>query len=151
MRSLAIWMLLFAFTAGTVAARDETIDELKSRAQNAPPQDRPHLRIRIAELQLRNADKLYKEGDVEHARAAVDEIVTYSEQARDSAVETKKYLKNVEITVRKIAERLRDIKRTLALEDQPPIDQAVQRLEEVRTSLLKRMFSNDKDKSKEKK
>ncbi len=52
---------------------------------------------------------------------------------------------------RKIAERLRDIKRTLALEDQPPIDQAVQRLEEVRTSLLKRMFSNDKDKSKEKK
>ncbi len=70
MRSLAIWMLLFAFTAGTVAARDETIDELKSRAQNAPPQDRPHLRIRIAELQLRNADKLYKEGDVEHARAA---------------------------------------------------------------------------------
>ncbi len=151
MRSLAIWMLLFAFTAGTVAARDETIDELKSRAQNAPPQDRPHLRIRIAELQLRNADKLYKEGDVEHARAAVDEIVTYSEQARDSAVETKKHLKNVEITVRKIAERLRDIKRTLALEDQPPIDQAVQRLEEVRTSLLKRMFSNDKDKSKEKK
>ncbi len=113
MRSLAIWMLLFAFTAGRVAARDETIDELKSRAQNAPPQDRPHLRIRIAELQLRNADKLYKEGDVEHARAAVDEIVTYSEQARDSAVETKKHLKNVEITVRKIAERLRDIKRTL--------------------------------------
>jgi len=151
MRSLAIWMLLFAFTAGRVAARDETIDELKSRAQNAPPQDRPHLRIRIAELQLRNADKLYKEGDVEHARAAVDEIVTYSEQARDSAVETKKHLKNVEITVRKIAERLRDIKRTLALEDQPPIDQAVQRLEEVRTSLLKRMFSKEKDKDKEKK
>ncbi len=151
MRSLAIWMLLFAFTAGTVAARDETIDELKSRAQNAPPQDRPHLRIRIAELQLRNADKLYKEGDVEHARAAVDEIVTYSEQARDSAVETKKHLKNVEITVRKIAERLRDIKRTLVPEDQVPIDQAVQRLEEVRTTLLQQMFSKDKDKDKEKK
>jgi hypothetical protein len=151
MRSLAIWMLLFVLVAGTAAARDETLDELKSRAANAPPQERPHLRIRIAELQLRNADKLYKEGDVEHARAAVDEIVTYSEQARDSAVETKKHLKNVEITVRKIAERLRDIKRTLALEDQPPIDQAVQRLEEVRTSLLKRMFSKEKDKDREKK
>ena len=148
MRSLVIWMLLFVLVAGTAAARDETLDELKSRAANAPAQDRPHLRIRIAELQLRNADKLYKEGDVEHARAAVDEIVSYSEQARDSAVETKKHLKNVEITVRKIAERLRDIKRTLAPEDQLPIDQAVQRLEEVRTSLLQRMFSKEKDKGK---
>ena len=151
MRSLAIWMLLFAVIAGTAAARDETIDELKSRVPNASPQDRPRLCIRIAELQLRNADKLYKEGDIEHARAAVDEIVTYSEQARDAAVETKKHLKHVEITARKLAERLRDIKRTLALEDQPPIDQAVQRLEEVRTSLLKRMFSKEKDKDKEKK
>jgi hypothetical protein len=155
MRSLAIWMLLFAFAAGTVVAGDETIDELKQRVQNAPPQDRPRLCVRIAELQLRNADKLYKAGDVEHARAAVDEIITYSEQARDFAVETNKHLKHVEITVRKIAERLRDIKRILAIEDQPPIDQAVQRLEEVRTSLLQRMFSKDKgrdkDRNKEKK
>ena len=150
MRSLAIWMLLFAFAAGTASANDETLEQLKSRVPNTPPQDRPRLCVRIAELQLRNADKLYKAGDVEHARAAVDEIVTYSEQARDSAVETNKHLKHVEITVRKIAERLRDIKRILAIEDQPPIDQAVQRLEEVRTSLLQRMFSKDKDRDKDK-
>ncbi len=150
MRSLAIWMLLFTFAAGTASANDETLEQLKSRVPNAPPQDRPRLCIRIAELQLRNVDKLYKAGDVEHARAAVDEIITYSEQARDSAVETNKHLKHVEITVRKIAERLRDIKRILAIEDQPPIDQAVQRLEEVRTSLLQRMFSKDKDRDKDK-
>jgi hypothetical protein len=150
MRTLAIWTLLFAFATGPAAAGDETIEELKPRVQNASPQDRPRLCIRIAELQLRNADRLYKAGDVEHARAAVDEIVTYSEQARDSAIETKKHLKHVEITARKIAERLRDIKRTQALEDQPPIDEAVQRLEQVRTSLLQQMFSKDKDKEKEK-
>jgi len=150
MRSLAIWMLLFAVVAASTAASDENLDQLKSRVPNAPPQDRPGLCIRIAELQLRNADKLYKNGDVEHARAAVDEIVTYSEQSRDSAVETKKHLKNIEIAVRKIAERLRGIKRTLAFEDQLPIDQAVQRLEEVRTSLLQRMFSKEKEKEKDK-
>ena len=150
MRSVAIWMLFFAVVAGPAPANDETLEQLKSRVQNAPPQDRPRPCIRIAERQLRNADKLYKAGDVEHARAAVDEIVTYSEQARDSAVETNKHLKHVEITVRKIAERLRDIKRILAIEDQPPIDQAVQRLEEVRTSLLQRMFSKDKDRDKDK-
>jgi hypothetical protein len=65
-------------------------------------------------------------------------------------VETKKHLKNIEITARKIAERLRNIKRTVALEDQAPIDQAVQSLEEVRTSLLQHMFSNEKDKERDK-
>jgi len=144
MRSLVIWTLVFTVAAGTAVARDETLDELKSRVQNALPQDRPKLCVQIAELQLRNADKLYRDGDVEQARAAVADIVTYSEQARDSAVETKKRLKNVEIAVRKIAERLRDIKRTLPYEEQPAIEHAVQRLEEIRTSLLKQMFSKEK-------
>lgn len=144
MRSLVIWTLVFTVAAGTAVARDETLDELKSRVQNALPQDRPKLCVQIAELQLRNADKLYRDGDVEQARAAVTDIVTYSEQARDSALETKKRLKNVEIAVRKVAERLRDIKRTLPYEEQPAIEHAVQRLEEIRTSLLKQMFSKEK-------
>jgi hypothetical protein len=52
-----------------------------------------------------------------------------------------------------MADKLRDIKRTLALEDQPPVEQAIGRLEDVRTALLKEMFANDKknDKKKEKK
>jgi hypothetical protein len=150
MRSLAIWMLLFALVAAGSAA-DETLDGLKTRAQNALPQDRPHLCIQVAELQLRSADKLYRDGDVEQARAAVDDIVLYSEKARDSATETRKHLKNVEIAARKMAERLRDIKRTLAFEDQAPVEYAVQRLEEIRTSLLQQMFSKDKGKDKEKK
>jgi soluble cytochrome b562 len=144
MRSFAIWMLLLAGLAGTAAARDESADELKSRVQKALPQDRPRLFMQIAEVQLHNADHLYQDGDVEHARAAVDDIVASSEQARDSATETKKHLKNVEITVRKIAERLRDIKRTLVVEDQAHVEHAVQRLEEIRTALLKQMFSKEK-------
>jgi hypothetical protein len=144
MRRLAIWMLLVVLAAGTAAARDETVDELKTRVQSALPQDRPRLYVQIAQLQLRSADKLYKDGDVELARAAVGDIVAYSEKARDSATETKKHLKNVEIAVRKMAERLRNIKRTLAFEDQPPVDHAVQQLEDIRTSLLKGMFSKEK-------
>jgi soluble cytochrome b562 len=144
MRSLVIWTLLCTFAAGTAVARDETVEELKSRVQNALPQDRPKLCMQIVELQLHNADRLYQDGDFELARAAVADIVTYSEQARDSAVETKKHLKNVEIAVRKVAERLRDIKRTLPYEEQPAAEHAVQRLEEVRTSLLKQMFSKEK-------
>jgi hypothetical protein len=143
MRKLAIWMFLLALAAGS-AAKDETVDELKSRLQNANPQDRPTVCVQIARLQLRNADKLYTDGKVEQARAAVDDIVTYSGQARDAATQSRKHLKNVEIAVRKISEKLRDIKRTLAFEDQPPLEQAIQRLEEIRTSLLKEMFKKEK-------
>jgi hypothetical protein len=145
MRRLIVSLLLITFTFTLcAAAKDESVSELKSRVESARPEDRPGLCLQIAHEQLRNADKLYSEGQTEQARAAVDDIVIYFEKARDSAAQTKKHLKNVEIAARKISEKLRDIKRTLAFEDQPPVDQAIKRLEDIRTALLKEMFSKDK-------
>ena len=146
MRRFALTILLLALASGYGAARDETIDELKARVETARPEDRPDLYMRIAQHQLRNADKLYTEGQVDQARAAVDDIVAYCEKARDATVQTKKHLKNVEIDVRKIADKLRDIKRTLAFDDQPPVDQATRRLEDIRTALLKEMFAKENKK-----
>jgi hypothetical protein len=143
MRSLLVWMVLVA-VATTAVARDESVDDLKSKVKNAQPQDRPGLCVQIAERQLRNADTLYRDGDIEKARSAIEDIIFYSEQASDSATATKKHLKNVEIAVRKIAEKLRDVKRTLSIEDQPVVQHAVDRLEEIRTTLLKHMFSKEK-------
>jgi len=151
MRRLTILVFLIVSTLVVYAtAKDETVDELKARFESARPEDRPGLAIRIAQHQLRNADKLYGEGNIEQGRVAVDDIVSYSEKARDAATETKKHLKNIEIDARKMAEKLRDIKRTLAFEDQPPIEQAIRRLEDIRTSLLQEMFTKD-NKKKEKK
>jgi hypothetical protein len=147
MRRLAFAMILLAL-ASAYGAKDETVDELKSRFESTRPEDRPELGIRIAQHQLRDADKLYSEGNADRARAAVDDIVTYSEKARDAAIQTRKRLKNVEIEVRKMAEKLRDIKRTLAFEDQAPVEQAVRRLEDVRTTLLKEMFAKEDKKEK---
>jgi hypothetical protein len=53
-------------------------------------------------------------------------------------------LKNVEIAIRKMSEKLNDIKRTLAFEDQPAVADAVRRLEDIRTSLLSEMFKKEK-------
>ena len=145
MRPVTIPILLITVTLVVcAAAKDQTVDELKARVESARPEDRPELCIQIAHQQLRNTDNLYNEGKVEQARAAVDDIVTYLEKARDSASQTKKHQKNVEIAARKISEKLRDIKRTLAFEDQPPVDQAIKRLEDIRTALLKEMFARDK-------
>jgi len=141
MRRLAFTVLLLALASAYGAAKDETVDELKARFGSARPEERAELAIRIAQQQLRNADKLYSDGQADQARAAVDDIVTYSEKARDDAVQTKKQLKNVEIDIRKMAEKLRDIKRTLVFDDQPPVEQAVRHLEDIRTTLLKEMFA----------
>jgi hypothetical protein len=151
MRHLAYSVLLLAVVSVCGAAKEETLDELKIGFASARLEDRPELGIRIARTQLRNADQLYAASHVEQARAAVDDIVSYSEKARDAATQSKKRLKNVEIDVRKIADKLRDIKRTLAFEDQPPVEQAIRRLEDVRTTLLQAMFAKDKDKKDQKK
>jgi hypothetical protein len=146
MRRLAFTILLLALGAAYGADKDESLAGLKARFESAHPEDRPDLGVRIAQIQLRNADKLYASGDADQARAAVDDIATYSERSRDAAIQTKKHLKNVEIDARKMAEKLRDIKRTLAFDDQAPVEQAIRRLEDVRTSLLKEMFAKDKKK-----
>jgi len=147
MRRLNISIFLVASVfifISCAAAKDESVGELKARFEKARLEERIGLGIQIAEHELRDADRLYNEGKVEEARGAVGDIVSYSEKARDAALQTRKHLKNVEIDVRKIADKLRDIKRNLAYEDQPPVEQAIRRLEDVRTTLLKEMFAKDK-------
>jgi len=153
MRSLAFLMLFvaLAFACSYGAGKDETAEQLKARFESARPEDRADLAIRIAQYQLRIADKLYSDGRADQARAAVEDIVTYSEKARDTVRQTRKRLKDVEINVRKMADKLRDIKRTLAFDDQPPVQQAIDRLEDIRTTLLKEMFAKDKDEEEQKK
>jgi hypothetical protein len=146
MRRLAFTAVLLALSLAY--AKDETVDELKSRFENTRVEDRVDLGIRIAQHQLRNADTFYNNGNNDQARRAVDDIVSYCEKARDAAIQTNKRLKNIEIDVRKIADKLRDIKHTLAFDEQSPVDQAIRKLEDVRTTLLKAMFANDHKKDK---
>jgi hypothetical protein len=146
--TVRIAIFAIALAAAYGADKYESLDELKARFENAHPEDRPELGIRIAQHQLHDADALYIIGKVDQAAAAVEDIVTYSEKASDAAIQTKRHVKNIEIDVRKIAEKLRDIKRTLAFEDQPPVDKAVRRLEDIRTALLKEMFAKDSKKEK---
>ena len=148
MRTLS---LLFVFLVGLASLTGfgraaDRVDDLKARVEKANGDERIKICTQIAELQLANADKLYTAGNAAYARSSVEEVATYLEKARDSAIETGRRLKETEIAARKAARRLEDVKRTLAFEDQPPVDQSIKRLESVRTSLLERMFRKDKKK-----
>lgn len=126
------------------ASADETVPQLKARVDAASVGDRAQIYLRIAQLELKNADRLFDEGQSDQALAAVEDVAEYSEKARDAAKESKKHLKNVEIGARRMAEKLKDLKRSLAVEDHVPVEKVIQRLEDVRTALLKEMFKKEK-------
>jgi hypothetical protein len=77
---------------------------------------------------------------VDDARAAVADVVNFSDKASSAAIQSGKKLKHTEISVRRMASKLRDIKRSLAFEDQPPVQSAIDHLESLRTQLLSKMF-----------
>src|SRR5437016_7959532 len=139
-----ISLVVLAWSPIVLGRKEEPVEELKARVESAKPSERIDLCLKIAERQLDTADKLYTNGKVDEAKALIQEVVTYSEQARDAATGSGKKLKNAEISVRKMANKLRDVKHNLNFEDQPPVQEAIDHLERVRTDLLARMFGSSK-------
>lgn len=137
-------VVAFAFPA--LAAKEEPLDQLIARAESARPDDRPGLYIEIASRKAEAADKHFDAGEAEAGNAALQEVTAYSKKATDAAISTGKKLKNVEITLRKMAEKFRDIKHSVAFEDQAPIQQTIDELEKMRTDLLAAMFGKKKAK-----
>jgi hypothetical protein len=136
--TIAAVLLATSFLA--FAYKTETLQELLARAASAKLDDQPALYVEVAERQLKSADDLYTASKVDDARAALRDVVTYSETAHDSAIRSGKKLKNTEIALRKMAAKLRDIKRSLNFDDQGPVQAAADRLENFRTDLLSHMF-----------
>jgi hypothetical protein len=134
--------MVLASAGPVLASKQETLPELMGRAENAKLEDRPKLYLEIAERQLKSADQLYSQGKAADARAAVDDVVGYSQKATQAVIQRGKKMKGVEISVRKMADRLRDIERTLNFDDQAPVQRAIDKLEGMRTQLLSAMFGN---------
>jgi hypothetical protein len=142
----AVLIALLVVATVAFAHKDESLDELISQADAAPLKSQPKLYTKIAELQLDGADHLYRKGQVPEARTAVKDVDTYSGKAADAAISSGKDLKRTEIAIRKMADKLRDIKQNVNFEERPPIQEAIERMESMRTRLLSRMFGKGKNK-----
>src|SRR5438067_11523652 len=139
MRSSMVVLTLLAGIS-VDGSKQQTLEHLIARAPSARAADQPHLYIEIARKELEAAEKSYKTGENDAARKSVDELVGYSGKASDAASQIGKKLKDTEIALRKMAQKLRDLKRGLPYEDQGPVQAAADRLEQMRTELLSRMF-----------
>jgi hypothetical protein len=138
--SHTILVITVAAAVSLAVAKDVSIEDLKARAANARPDERVNLCLEIAEHQVKAADKLYNEGNVEAAQAAIRDVVSYSRQAGEAASQTGHHVKNTEIAMRKMTHHLADIKRNVAFENQAPLQTAIETLEKIRTDLLDSMF-----------
>ena len=144
---VAVALATFAVTAlPACAAKDESLEELISRAESARREDRPALYLEIARQKADIADQFYRDGNSEAGTATLREVVSFSKKATDASIETGKRLKNSEIALRKMVAKFGDVKRTVAFEDQAPIQQTLEELEKMRTDLLTSMFGKKKAK-----
>ncbi len=144
LRFLAIFVVLAVPLAAFASKEQPTVQEMTARADAASPGDKPGLYLEIAERQLKVADDLFTEGKVDQAQAAIKDVATYSTKAHDAAIQANKKLKNVELGVRRMAQRLRDLKHTLNFEDQPPVQAAADQLQSLADDLLNHMFGKGK-------
>jgi hypothetical protein len=132
-------MFLLAFAALALAGT-QTADELKAKADAAHGADQAKLCLEYARLELENSNALFTDGNVDKAQAEIQEVVAYSRKGADAASASGRQLKETEIKLRKLAERMHDIAQTLAFEDREPVHKAVQAIEQIRSDLMVRMW-----------
>lgn len=144
LRGAAIAALLAAFVASPMAAKEQTLDELKTRLSSTGVGDRPQICLQIAERQLDDADKLYTAFDSEKAQVSLTDVVGFSELARDYSIQAHKHQKQTEIAVRKMIRKLNDLKHVVSRDEQVAVQNAIDRLQRVRDDLLLAMFPKGK-------
>jgi hypothetical protein len=141
----ALWLALVVAVAlgrpwERAAAGELSLEELKSRVTSSPLPDRPPLCIEVSERQLDAATQLYTAGDIEKAQAALGDVVAFSGLARDYAIQSHKREKQSEIAIRKMVRRLDGLKHAVAHDEEKPILESIQKMEQVREDLLTAMF-----------
>jgi hypothetical protein len=140
MRRIAGIVVLLAVALGAAADKKGTLEQLKARAETAEGKHQIELMTEIAERQLKVTDEAYSAGNVDQAQAALADVVDFGVRAAKEATNTGKRMKQTEIALRKIADRLDGIGKSLEVDSRPPVVDAVGKLEAARNDLLFRMF-----------
>ncbi len=120
------------------------IAELKIKAEQKGEADRARIYADIAHELVEVANTQFTNGDPDKGQASIQDAVSYAEKAATSAEVKGHKIKNAEITLRETARRIEEVRKTLDVDNQPPLKAAVERLEQLRKQLLQRMFGDDK-------
>jgi len=142
-KSAMLVVLTATWCLGLAADGDQSVTDLKAKAESAKIADQPKLFLEIARRQLEATEKAYAAGETKQAEALLKDVSTFAEKAGGAATKSGKQLKHIEIEVRKMSRRLSNTERALTVEERPPVQDAIDKLEHVRTEMLTTMFSKN--------
>jgi hypothetical protein len=140
MRFLLRCAAMILLLTSVALASNETPSELKARADAAHGGEQAKLCLEYARHQLDDANALFTDGQVDKAQSEVREAVEYARKGAEAATSSGKQLKETEIKLRKLGERMHDVGESLAFEDRPPVRQAVDEIEQIRSDLMVKMW-----------
>jgi hypothetical protein len=136
-----VMLLLLALAA---RAEDKTVEQLKTEAERADSGQQGRLYAEIADRLVTVADKQFTDGESVKGHSTVQEILAYANKAHDLAIQTRKKMKETEKELRQCRRRLENMRRTLAAEDRPAVEDVEKQLEQLTESLLESMFAPPK-------
>ena len=136
----AVFLVVIGVAAATA---QNAAANLKARADAAQGANQVKPCLEYAHAQLEAANDQFNKGDADQGQATIQEVVKYSRKAAEAAGSTGKHLKDTEIKLRTLADRMHDIGETLAFEDRQPVRQAVDELQKIRSDLMVKMWGPD--------
>jgi hypothetical protein len=139
-----IWIAVLLAPLACAAFSDESLEELKNKAEASSGGDQAVLYARVAREEVELANQNFTDGNVAQGHAAVQEAVAYAAKAGEAARDSRKKMKKTEMSLRETARRLSDIGKTLALDDRPAVEQAVRKIHHVQDQILDAMFGGRK-------
>jgi hypothetical protein len=140
MRKLVATCILFTFAAAA-AATQRSIDQMKVEAEKAEGGHQAKLCGELARQLVPIADQQFTEAHVEQAQSTVQEILKYASKARDASINSHGRMKETEIVLRETQRKLQELRRTLSVDDRPPLEEVEKKLEQFRQDILNEMFA----------
>ena len=122
-------------------AAPDRVAHLKAKAATANPVDQEKLFLEIVRAEFDAAKAAFASGNAQQAQGALADLEDYAQRAARLAVDHRKRLKNTEIELRKVSDRLKNLKPTLTFEERVPVQNTIDHLEKLRTDLMSTMFS----------
>jgi polyhydroxyalkanoate synthesis regulator phasin len=138
MRGAFLILFLLAIVGFCLAQKD--IDAKKAEAEKASGGHQAKLCSELAQELVKVADQQFTAGNNQQGQATVQDILKYASMARDAAVKSHSDLKQTEIRLRETQRNLENLKRSLSVEDRPPLDTVEKKIEQFRQDLLDTMF-----------
>jgi predicted Holliday junction resolvase-like endonuclease len=139
---VAITVLILLAVA--LPAEQKSVETLKAEAERASGGHRARLYAELAQQLVEVADQQFTDAKITDAQATVQEVLKYASLARDLSIKTRSKMKETEIHLRSAERRLTAVRRTLSVDDRPPLEEVEKKIERFRQDLLDEMFAPPK-------